>query len=133
MGSPLNFNVLLNKSLLKTLNVFHDSAICKLKKEFDQNESVHLLHAKEVEEKTVELSTLHLPLSGSIRQVCSIASELMKHMLGLELYKGAKFIGDAVSCYMNERARRHHLRIEEKKKADEWHQKILDSPFFLGC
>ena len=109
----------------------HNSATCKLKKEFDQIESDHSLHAKETKEKIIGVSALHLPLSGSIRQVCAIASELMKHLLGLELYEGAKLVGDAVSCYMKQRARRHYIRIEREKRAEEWHRKILDSPFFI--
>jgi hypothetical protein len=74
-----------------------------------------------------------LPLSGSIRQVCSIASELMKHLHGLELYEGARLVGDAVSCYMKDRAQRHNVAIEVRKKADEWQQKMIDSPFFLDA
>jgi hypothetical protein len=109
----------------------HDAALSKLLKEYDQKESDLSLQTKEATEKIIGMNTSPLPISGSIRQVCSIASELMKHLLGLELYEGAKLVGDAVSCYMKERARRYHVGIEAKKKADEWQQKILDSPFFV--
>jgi hypothetical protein len=119
------------KSARDLLLKSHDAAISKLLKEYDQKESESSLQTKEATEKILGFNTSPLPISGSIRQVCSIASELMKHLLGLELYKGAKLVGDAVSCYMKERARRYHVRIDAKKKADEWQQKLLDSPFFL--
>jgi hypothetical protein len=109
----------------------HDAALSKLMKEYDQKESDLSLQTEESTEKIIGMNTSPLPISGSIRQVCSIASELMKHLLGLELYEGAKLVGDAVSCYMKERARRYHAGIEAKKKADEWQQKISDSPFFV--
>lgn len=114
-----------------TLSKQHDAAIYKLVQEYDQKESNLSLQKKEAAEKIIGMNTLPLPISGSIRQVCSIASELMKHLIGLELYEGAKLVGDSVSCYMKERARRYHVGIEAKKRADEWQQKILDSPFFL--
>eukprot|EP00536_Pseudo-nitzschia_multiseries_P002867 jgi/Psemu1/252068/estExt_Genewise1Plus.C_400030 len=109
----------------------HDAALGRLLKECDEKEVELSLNTKEEEEKIIGMSTDPLPISGSIRRVCSIASELMKHLLGLELYDGAKLVGDAVSCYMKDRARRHDIAVDAKRKADEWQQKILDSPFFL--
>ena len=109
----------------------HDAAMSKLLKEFNQKESDLSLQKKEEEELIVGMNTSPLPISGSMRQVCSIASELMKHLLGLELYQGAKLVGDAVSCYMKERARRYHVGIEGRIRADEWQQSIVDSPFFV--
>jgi len=109
----------------------HDAALRRLFKEYGEKEVELSSNAKEEEEKIIGMSTDPLPMSGSIRRVCSIASELMKHLLGLELYDGAKLVGDAVSFYMKERARRHDIALEAKRKADEWQQKILDSPFFL--
>uniref|UniRef100_A0A7S4EFY0 Uncharacterized protein n=1 Tax=Pseudo-nitzschia australis TaxID=44445 RepID=A0A7S4EFY0_9STRA len=114
-------------SLLKS----HDAALSRLLKEYGGKEVESSLNTKEEEEKILGMNTDLLPISGSIRRVCSLASELMKHLLGLEFYDGAKLVGDAVSCYMKERARRHDVAIEAQKKADEWQQKIIDSPFFL--
>ena len=113
-------------SLLKE----HEAAMSKLLEEYDQKESDPSSEKKE-EEMVLGMNTSPLPISGSIRQVCSIASELIKHLLGLELYEGARLVGDAVSSYMKERARRYHGKIEAKKKADEWQQNLLDSPFFV--
>ncbi len=109
----------------------HDAAMKKLLGEHDRLEPDLSSENREKVETIIGLSTSPLPMSGSIRQVCSIASELMKHLLGLELYEGAKLVGDAVSCYMKERAQRFHVEIERRKKADEWQQNIMDSPFFI--
>jgi hypothetical protein len=111
----------------------HDAAILTLVKEYSQKETGVSSNTEEQEERIVGMNANPLPLSGSIRQVCSIASELMKHLHGLELYEGARLVGDAVSCYMKDRAQRHNVAIEVRKKADEWQQKMIDSPFFLDA
>jgi len=113
------------------LSESHDLAMSKFLKDCNKKELDHSLQTKETTDKIIGMNTSPLPISGSIRQVCSIASELMKHLLGLELYKGAKLVGDAVSCYMKERARRYHDGIKAKRTVDEWQQKISDSPFFI--
>ncbi|VEU42775.1 unnamed protein product [Pseudo-nitzschia multistriata] len=109
----------------------HDAALSKLLKEYAEKQEDYVSNAKGEEEKIIGMNAGPLPISGSIRKVCSIASELMKHLLGLELYDGAKLVGDAVSFYMKQRACRYEVKIEAKKKADEWQRKILDSPFFI--
>ena len=111
----------------------HDAAILTLVKEYSQKETGVSSNTEEQEERIIGMNANPLPLTGSIRQVCSIASELMKHLHGLELYEGARLVGDDVSCYMKDRARRHDAAIEVKKKADEWQQKLIDSPFFLDA
>lgn len=109
----------------------HDVAINGLLKDYSRKEVESSLNSDEEEGEIVGMNTDPLPISGSITQVCSIASELMKHLLGLELYEGANHVGDAVSLYMKERARRNDEAIEAKRKADEWQHKVSGSPFFL--
>jgi len=112
----------------------HDDVVCTLEKEYSMKETgFSSNNVEQEEEQIIGMNADPLPLSGSIRQVCSIASELMKHLHGLELYDGARFVGDAVCSYMKDRARRHDIGTETKKKADEWQQKVLDSPFFLDA
>ena len=91
-------------SLLKS----HDTALDRLLKEYGEKELESSLNTKEEEERILGMNTDILPISGSIRRVCSLASELMKHLLGLEFYDGAKLVGDAVSCYMKERVSKYY-------------------------
>ena len=46
-----------------------------------------------------------LPLSASCSTVCSIASELMRHILGMDLYDGGKLVAEAVSLYLKRAGR----------------------------
>lgn len=71
-----------------------------------------------------------LPISGSCRQVCSIASELMKHLHGMELFQGARLVGDAVSSYFKQRAAKQDERRVAAHRIDEWQEKI-NQPSFL--
>ena len=45
-----------------------------------------------------------LPIAASCSTVCSIASELMKHCIGLEEFEGARLVGNATSSYLKRRA-----------------------------
>ncbi len=47
--------------------------------------------------------TVELPLTGSCRTVFSIASELIRQMLDMNLQHGGIWVGDAVSLYLKER------------------------------
>jgi len=62
-----------------------------------------------------------LPVSGSIRTVCTIASELIRHMLGMHLYDGGKNVGECVSLYLKERAHLRDQRVQaaEIRKAEQ--------------
>lgn len=71
-----------------------------------------------------------LPISGSCRQVCEIASQLMKHLHGLELYEGVRLVGDAVSSYFKERANQQEKRQITSRRLDEWQEK-MSHPSFL--
>jgi hypothetical protein len=51
-----------------------------------------------------------LPISASCSTVCAIASELMKHCLGLEEFEGARLVGNATSLYLQCRANMHRDR-----------------------
>lgn len=117
------------KQLLKS----HDAAICTLLNEYNEKDQGVCSNNIEQEEKILGANADFLTLSGSIRQVCSIASELMKHLHGLQLYDGARLVGDSVSSYMKERARRYDKAMEAKQKADAWQQKVRDCPFLLGA
>lgn len=61
--------------------------------------------------KTVEDWEKNLPLSASCKTVCSIASELMRHMLVMNLHQGGRLVGEAVSQYFKER-----FTMREKRK-----------------
>ena len=51
-----------------------------------------------------ESTSTALPIAASCATVCSIASELMKHCLGLEQYKGGRLVAECVSFYLKARA-----------------------------
>jgi hypothetical protein len=110
----------------------HESALCTIVTEYNQRE-IPSVHSEEQNEKTIGLVNEILPVSGSIRQVCLIASELLKHLLGLKLYKGARLAGESVSSYLKDRARQHEVTVESKKKAEQWQQRALVAPFMLGA
>lgn len=57
-----------------------------------------------------------LPPSASVRTVCSIASELMRHMIEMKLYHGGKLVGEAVSLYLKERAMLRDKRVQSKEE-----------------
>lgn len=113
-------------SLLET----HKIAINTLEREFGNQEQATSNDADEPAE-IVQVDRIILPITASLGTVCAIASDLMKQLHGLQLYRGARLVGEAVAKYMKERARRADRTINAKKRADEWQQKVDNSPFFL--
>ena len=58
-----------------------------------------------------------LPLSASCQSVCAIASELMRHMLVMNLYSGGRLVGECTSEYFKERYQlREHWNERRRKK-----------------
>lgn len=86
--------------LVKFVGEFHQDQVTSPRKSYQQ------------EEIRLQNTTTQLPISASCATVCSIASELMKHCLGLELYCGGRLVGEAVSSYLKERAFLHEKRLE---------------------
>eukprot|EP00980_Cylindrotheca_fusiformis_P013776 scaffold3556_cov190-Cylindrotheca_fusiformis.AAC.11 len=72
-----------------------------------------------------------LPISASCRQVVVIASELTKHLHGLELYDGARLVGESVSACFKQRASRYDKRALSRQRHDEYQEKLAKSPFLL--
>ena len=72
-----------------------------------------------------------LPIAASCATVCSIASELMKHCIGLEQYKGGRLVAECVSFYLKARAatRDKHVRLT---LAFETKQKSTSSEILLS-
>jgi hypothetical protein len=112
-------------SMLKS----REEAIAALDKEYGQDNGDN--NNIEEDEKIVALEGEHLPISASCRQICAIASELKKHLHGLELYEGARLVGEAVSACFKERASRYDKRALSKKRYDEYQEKLAKSPLFL--
>jgi hypothetical protein len=71
-----------------------------------------------------------MPISASCQEVCRIASELMKHLHGLEFFEGARLVGESVSDYLKERATKHDRRSAASKRVQEWQEK-MSQPSFL--
>ncbi|KAG7356020.1 hypothetical protein IV203_000706 [Nitzschia inconspicua] len=118
------------ESARKSLLESHKNAIGTLEREFDQQDQPPSNDTDQPSKLVQEDKTL-LPISASVRVVCKIAGDLMKQLHGLQLYKGARLVGEAVARYMKERARRADRNINFKKRAEEWQQKVDKSPFFL--
>ena len=70
------------------------------------------LSNKVTSDNTIETFSLKQPLfvAASCSTVCGIASELMKHCLGLEEFEGARMVGNATSSYLQCRATMHRVR-----------------------
>jgi len=62
----------------------------------------------------VEPASTRLPISASCSVVCSIASELLKHCLGLEQFEGGRLVAESVSSYLRKRADMCEKRLESK-------------------
>jgi hypothetical protein len=112
-------------SMLKS----HEEAIAALDKEYGQDNGDN--NNIEEDEKIVALEGEHLPTSASCRQVCAIASELKKHLHGLELYEGARLVGEAVSACFKERASRYDKRTLSNQRYNEYQEKLAKSPLLL--
>jgi hypothetical protein len=114
----------------KALLQAHVSALGTLESDFHQQERPS---AKDSDGTTdiVNADRVIFPISGSVGMVCSIAADLMKQLHGLQLYKGARLVGEAVAKYMKERVRHADRTINSMKRADRWQEKLDKSPFFL--
>jgi hypothetical protein len=111
------------------LALSHANAIATLEKEYNPEDKAAENDAEK--DDIVRQDRIILPMSASMGRVCSIASDLEKQLLGLELFEGARLVAESVSKYMKERARHTEIRLNEKKRAEEWHQKISRDPLFL--
>lgn len=109
--------------------VSHKEAVSALESEF--NEANVDGNKIDLEDKVLGNESGSLPISASCRQVCEIACELMKHLLGLQLYEGARLAGEGVSAYFKERAGRCDKRIRKQRQYDEYQEKLARSPFML--
>ena len=112
-------------SMLKS----QEEAIATLEKEYNQDtgENTNL----EEGDKIVGVQGETLPISASCRQVCDIASELMKHLHGLELFEGARLVGEVVSNYFKERALRFDKRSLSRKRYNDLQERLAKSPLLL--
>jgi hypothetical protein len=63
------------------------------------------------------------PLSASCRVVFCIASELMRHMIYMDLWDGGLYVGESVSLYLKSRQEMSDLRSKKKSKFDASKQK----------
>ena len=84
------------------------------------------------DDKIIVIDEAPLPLSASCKRVCAIASELMKHLHGLQLYSGVRIVGEAVSAYFKERAAMADKRTEKQQKVREWDEKLASNPLMFG-
>lgn len=110
-------------------------AIKTLRKEYSQKDDEGQ-NEKETPDEVTNNTMLEngqdpLPVSASCRQVCNIASELMKHLHGLELYTGVRLVAEAVSAYFKERASKYDRRMQIMQRRDDWQEKISMSPFLV--
>ena len=55
-----------------------------------------------------------LPMSASFASVCHVATQLMKHCLGIELYECAVLVGEAVALYQKARIARRNERFRKR-------------------
>lgn len=60
-----------------------------------------------------------LKASGSVKAVNSIAAELMRHSLLMELYDAGKLVGEVVSVYCKDRAAAYDKREEARRKFED--------------
>jgi len=77
------------------------------------------------EQAVSEAVEVPLPITGSMKSVCTIASELIRHMLLLELYDGGMLAAEAVSVHLKERAAM--IKARRKTTTQETHR-----PLFLA-
>ena len=83
------------------------------KKELVEFIGRHVMSTNKPTDEPVDTGDEPLPMSGSCSTVCEIASQLMKHALGLKLYKCGRLAAESVSNYLKERYIRHKKRLEE--------------------
>jgi hypothetical protein len=113
----------------------HEEAIGTLAGEYSDEKALNALPtgnpADDDEDKIIGIDEVPLPLSASCKQVCAIASELMKHLHGLKLYSGVRVVGEAVSKYFMDRATIRDKRMERRRKFAEWEQKLSQNPLLF--
>ena len=107
----------------------HAKAITTLERDYNPEEKAADNDAEK--DEIVSPDRVILPMAASLGRVCSIASDLEKQLLGLELFEGARLVAESVIRYMKERARHTEIRLKEKERAEEWRQKISRDPLFL--
>ena len=64
-------------------------------------------------DQSTQVVSRPLPTAASCASVCSIASVLMKHCLGLEHYEGGRLVGECVAAYFRLRAAMRKRRAEK--------------------
>jgi hypothetical protein len=123
-------------SLLKR----HETAIAAMMSEYQDQDAkspletrdTGLLETSDTYDEVIGIDQEPLPMSASCRSVCMVASELIKHLYGLELYEGGRLVGEAVSLYLKERAAWQDKRVSARKEKDEWHKKAEMSILFAS-
>lgn len=106
----------------------HDASMQHLLDEFGDKDGSKELHD---DPHITENWEGEMPLSASVTTVCSIASELMRHMLVMQLYEGGQLVGEAVSLYFKER-----YKLQEKRKKnlkDAAHQSATHSALLFDA
>jgi hypothetical protein len=106
-------------------------AMGALENEYTEKDKSSETFTETSDTRVAETEQIIMPMSASIGVVCSIASDLMKQLIRLELYAGARLVGETVSNYMKERARLADRTLEARRRADEWQAKVVGSPFLL--
>jgi hypothetical protein len=88
-----------------------------------RREIMDLVGARLQEKKAVTVDpsrSSDLPVAASCTTVCGIASELIKHCLGLEQFEGGRLVAESVSLYLKERSamreKRVHANLEFERK-----------------
>jgi hypothetical protein len=119
------------KAARSRLIAFHDSAFRELESEFGRRtelteRSDSFLESAEMPSLQGDADGPPLAVSASTTTVCSIASELMKHLLRLNSYDGGSLVAEAVSFYLKHRADLQHRRARSRRKLDETNC-LLDS------
>lgn len=107
----------------------HKEAVIALENEFNQANAEG--NKMDVDDYVLGTESANFPISASCRQVCAIACELAKHLIGLKLYEGARLVGEGVSAYFKERAARCDKRIRSRQRHDEYQKKLAQSPLML--
>ncbi len=107
-----------------------EDAVATLDKEYGGDEKQAIVEKKHDE----MMADFHdsVPIAASCRQVCKIASELMKHLHGLEMYPGARLVGETVSNYLKERAAKNDRRRMASKRVEQWQQKMSQASFLFA-
>ena len=114
-----------------------EKALAELTDEFhqDQSKKTNAMVSDErnggKQEDFLDLVKPPLPLYGSIKAVCEIASNLMRHMLDMKLYHGTRLVGESVSLYFKERAALQDRR-ERARRRFEYVQNQLASVFAMS-